>query len=243
MDITPAVLAPLESNTNNTQAEIISESKKLPTKLELLQQALVVIDKDHRQVCTNTLKVAEHFGKRPADINRRIGNLIKKGKCNIAPTYYLDEQGRKQKYYVLNRKIFSQVVLGFTGDKAEDFRAEYVEQFEKNLEELLEWRNTRHNTIQPTKIANDSIEWLRLELIKEIPESRKPGLIYIHIQNKINRLASDKAGIKRNDMTTEQLKVVEWLEIQVHDEIERLKALEVPATQIREQILTLLKAK
>ncbi|NOQ15363.1 MAG: hypothetical protein GQ583_12915 [Methyloprofundus sp.] len=220
---------------------MINESENLPTKVELLQQALVVIDKDHKQVCTNTLKVAEHFGKRPADINRRIGNLIKKGKCKIAPTYYLDEQGRKQKYYVLNRKIFSQIVLGFTGDKAEDFRTEYVEQFEKNLEELLEWRNTRHDVIQPTKTANDSIEWLRLELIKEIPESRKPGLIYIHIQNQINRLASGNAGIKRNDMSTEQLKIVEWLEIQVHEEIERLKALDLSAVEIRAQVLELIK--
>lgn len=220
---------------------MINEPEKLPTKSELLQQALVVIDKEHKQVLTNTLKVAEHFGKRPADINRRINNLIKKGKCKIAPTYYLDEQGRKQKYYVLDRKIFSQVVLGFTGDKAEDFRTVYVEQFEKNLEELLEWRNTRHDVIQPTKIANDSIEWLRLELIKEIPASRKPGLIYIHIQNQINKLASGNAGIKRNDMSTNQLKVIEWLEIQVHEEIERLKALDFCAVEIRELVLELIK--
>jgi len=220
---------------------MINELENLPTKSELLQQPLVVIDKEHKQVFTNTLKVAEHFGKRPADINKRINNLTKKGKCKIAPTYYLDKQGRKQKYYVLDRKLFSQIVLGFTGDKAEDFRSEYVEQFEKNLEELLVWRNTRREIIQSTKVANDSIEWLRLELIKEIPESKKASFIYIHIQNRVNKLASGHAGTKRNDMTTEQLKVIEWLEIQVHEEIERLRGLGVSAVEIRMQVLELIK--
>ena len=42
-------------------------------------------------------------------------------------------------------------------------------------------------------------------------------------------------------MTTEQLKVVEWLEIKVHEEIERLRALGFPAVEIRAQVLELIK--
>ena len=213
----------------------------LPTKADLLHQALVVINSNHKQITTNSIKVSEVFSKRPADVNRRIVNLNKKGACKIAPNYYLDEQGRKQKYYVLDRKNFSIVVLGFTGNEAEKFRVEYVEQFEKNATELLEWRKLRQAVIEPTKMASDSIQWLRLELEKEIPESRKPGLLHTHIQRAITKYSTGNSNIKREVMTARQLKLVEWLEKQVHDEIERLKALGLPATEIRKQILLLLK--
>jgi len=225
---------------------IVDKRKKLnsvilPTKEELLQQALVVIGRDHKNVTTNSLKVAEYFGKRPADVNRRITNLNKKGVCKIAPSYYLDEQGRKQKCYILDRKNFSIVVLGFTGEQAEQFRIEYVEQFEKNIAELLEWRQTRNAVIEPTKMANDSIEWLRLELVEEIPTSSKPKFLYINIQKAVTKSATGNSNTKREEMTARQLKLVEWLEVQVHEEIERLKVLGLPATKIREQVIALLK--
>jgi len=223
-------------NTDNKINNVI-----LPTKAELLQQALVVIDSNHKSVWTNTLKIADHFGKQHKNVLRRVNNLIEKGRLNLEPSYYLDEFGRKQKYYVLDRKSFSTVVLGFTGEKAEDFRIEYVEQFEKNATELIQWRKVRQEVIEPTKLASDSIQWLRLELEKEIPDSRKPGLLHIHIQGAIKKHATGNANTNREVMTARQLKLVEWLEIQVHDEIERLKALELPATKIREQILLLLK--
>ena len=112
---------------------------------------------------------------------------------------------------------------------------------EKHLEELLEWEKTRQAVIEPTKMASDSIQWLRLELEKEIPESRKPGLLHTHIQRAITKYSTGNSNIKREVMTARQLKLVEWLEKQVHDEIERLKALGLPATEIRKQILLLLK--
>jgi len=223
-------------NTENKLNNVI-----LPTKAELLQQALVVIDSNHKSVCTNTLKIAEHFGKQHKNVLRRVSNLIEKGRLKIEPNYYLDELGRKQKYYVLDRKSFSTVVLGFTGEKAEDFRIEYVEQFEKNATELIQWRKVRQEVIEPTKAANDSIEWLRLELIKEIPESNKPKFLYINIQKAITKVASGNANTDRAEMNVEQLKVVQWLEVQVHDEIERLRAVGLSAVDIREQVLLLLK--
>lgn len=214
----------------------------LPTKSELLGQALVVIDNEHKNVTTNTLKVAEYFGKRPADINRRIAGLVKNSRCKIAPSKYIDDRGKERIYYILDRKNFSIVVLGFTGEQAEVFRIEYVEQFEKHVAELIEWRKTRQTVIEPTKTCNDSIEWLRLELIKEIPESSKPKFLYINIQSAITKAATGNARTKREIMTSEQLKVIEWIEVRVHDEIERMRALNISAVEIRESILETLKA-
>ena len=144
-------------------------NQNLPAKVDLLKQDLVVIDSEHKNVTTNTLKVAQHFGKRPADINRRIAHLVKNSRCKIAPSKYIDDRGKERIYYILDRKNFSIVVLGFTGEQAEKFRIEYVEQFEKLLKERSEWQGIRNKVIDPTKACNDSIEWLRIELLKEIP--------------------------------------------------------------------------
>ena len=219
----------------------ISSSDIIPTKVDLLQQGLVVIDRNHKQVTTNTLIVTKQFNKKHKNVLQRITNLTKKGRLKIQPSYYLDKQGKKQKYYVLDRKSFSIVVLGFTGEEAENFRVEYIEQFEKIADELLEWRKTRQDVIEPTKVANDSLAWLKLALEKEIPESRKPKFLYINIQQAITKSATGRANSERSEMSAEQLKIIQWLEVQVHDEIERLKGGGIPATSIREQILALLK--
>jgi len=216
--------------------------KSLPTKANLLQQQLVVIDSEHKGVTTNTLKVAEYFGKQHKNILQRINNLVKKGRLKIQPSYYLDEQGRKQKYSILDRQNFSIVVLGLTGEQAEIFRIEYVEQFEKQIAELIEWRKSRQDVIEPTNACNDAIEWLRLELLKEIPESGKPKFLYINIQKAVTKAATGNANTGREVMTSEQLRVIGWLEIQVHEEIERMRMLDVSAVKIRESILELLKA-
>jgi len=213
----------------------------LPTKVELLQQALVVIDNNHKSVTTNTLKISEHFAKQHKNVLQRVSNLVKKGRLKVKPSYYLNDQNKPQKYYELDRKNFSIVVLGFTGEKAEDFRIEYVEQFEKNATELAQWRRVRQEVIEPTKAANDSIEWLKLELKKEIPKSNKPKFLYINIQKAITKVASGNANTDRDEMNVDQLKIVQWLEVQVHNEIECLKAVGLSAVNIREQVLLLLK--
>jgi len=214
----------------------------LPTKSQLLEQSLVAIDNEHKNVTTNTLKVSEYFGKQHKNILQRINNLVENSRLKIQPSKYIDDRGKEQTYYILDRKNFSVVVLGFTGEQAEVFRIEYVDQFEKQIAELSEWRKTRQTVIEPTKICNGSIEWLKLELIKEIPESRKPSLLYTHIQRGMTKAATGNARTNREIMTTEQLKIIEWLELRTCEEIERMKALKLPATEIRESILSTLKA-
>ena len=73
---------------------------KLPTKSDLQQTNLVNVDSLHKKVTTNTLQVAAHFNKRPSEINRRIDMLGKRGLCRTVPSYYLNQQGKRQKYLI-----------------------------------------------------------------------------------------------------------------------------------------------
>ena len=213
-----------------------------PTKADLLNQPLVSIDAQHKGVTTNSLKIADYFGRRHANVLQRITNLIKSNRLSIQSVEYLDEHGQKRKYYILDRENFSKVALGFTGERAEDFRVKYVEQFEKNAAELIGWRATRQEVIEPTKACNDQIEALRLDLLKEIPESSKPKLLYLHIQQAITKSATGNSRIKRETMTAEQLEKVRGLESFTQTEIERLRGLEVPATEVRTRVLDAIKS-
>jgi Rha family phage regulatory protein len=58
---------------------------------------------------------------------------------NFPPSSYRNEQNKKQPEYLLNRKSFSMVVMGFTGKKAMAFKEVYIEAFEAMLDVI----NTR----------------------------------------------------------------------------------------------------
>lgn len=70
---------------------------------------------------TNSLLVAEKFGKRHADVIRSIDNMIvadaKLRSLFISATYD-DEQGKPRVMYIMNRDGFTLLAMGFTGKKA-----------------------------------------------------------------------------------------------------------------------------
>ncbi|MDX2426150.1 MAG: Rha family transcriptional regulator [Cycloclasticus sp.] len=214
----------------------------LPNKADLQQTNIVNVDQHHKRITTNSLQVAKHFDKRPSNVNQRIASLVKRGRLKVKPSYYLNKQGKQQKYYELNRDHFLLVVLGFTGDKADGYKADFIQLFNQVEEDAKQWQAHRQNVIEPTKTCNDSTARLILELKKEIPESRKPELLYNHIQKAVNKAATGNANTKRAEMNSEQLKLVKWLEVRVHEEIERMRALNVSAVDIRQSILDTLKA-
>lgn len=214
---------------------------KLPSKAELLESKLVDVDQQHKKAITNTLQVASNFGKRPSEINRRINTLSKKGLCRIAPSYYLDQQSKQQKYYELNRDQFLLVVMGFTGDKADQFKAEFIQLFNQLEAELLQWRTGRLIASDLTKQANDQIHWLQAELEKVIPTSKRCTMLFVHIQQAITKIVTGSAKTKRFMMTAEQLEQIGHLEQQVQDHIKQLKHEGVAPEQIRDAVIDKIK--
>lgn len=215
----------------------------LPTRLDLQQTNLVDIDQLHKKVITNTLQVADHFDKRPSEINRRIRVLGKKGLCRIAPSYYLNQQGKKQKYYELNRDKFLLVVMGFTGDKADRFKADFIKLFNQQEEELIQWRQQRELAVDTTKQANDQVYLLQQELALVIPSSKRCTMLFVHLQQAITKAATGSAKTKRATMTSEQLHQVGLLEQQVQIEIKRLRDDGVEPEKSRNDVLAMINKK
>lgn len=83
-----------------------------------------------------TRDVARIFDKDHSDILWQIRESIIPnitvafGQGNFPPSYYRNAQNKKQPEYLLNRKSFSMVVMGFTGKKAMAFKETYIEAFE-----------------------------------------------------------------------------------------------------------------
>ena len=99
------------------------------------------------QALTNSLLVAEKFGKRHADVVRAIENSLTKGsestnaklRSSFVLSSYIDNKGEERPMYIMDRDGFSVIAMGFTGDKAMDFKVEFISAFnamEKKLKEL-----------------------------------------------------------------------------------------------------------
>lgn len=135
-----------------------------------------------------------------------------------------------------------QLVMSLSGTKAELLHKKIAMSFTQMKVELYEWRQSRKNVIKPTKACNDSIKWLSDQLKIEKPDSSAYWRVYLHIQQAIAKAASGSAKTKRESMTAEQLKTVEWLEMSTKKEIERMKVLGISAAEIRKSTLKVLKA-
>jgi Rha family phage regulatory protein len=213
----------------------------LPTKAGLLKTSIVAIDQHHKKVITSTVQIADHFGKRHSNVIRRLTALIEIGLLKIEPSYYLNLQAKKQKYYELNRDQFLLMVMGFTGKKSEQFKADFIKLFNQQEAELKQWRAGRLVATDTTKQANDHIHWLQKELTKVIPSSRCCTMLFIHIQQAITKAATGSAKTKREMMTACQLFQVGELEHLVEISIERFRREGIAAEKIRKDVIALIK--
>lgn len=102
----------------------------------------LVFKGQNNQALTNSLLVAEKFGKEHQHILRDIRNLIG-GMSNFGETPYFvetsyihEQNGREYPMYVMNRDGFTLLAMGFTGEKALKFKLEYINAFNQ-MEETI----------------------------------------------------------------------------------------------------------
>lgn len=81
---------------------------------------------------TDTLKVAEVFGKRHKNIIQAVKELDCSNefrRLNFQPSYYLNEQNKRQPKFNMTQDGFTFLVMGFRGKKAAEFKEAYIKQF------------------------------------------------------------------------------------------------------------------
>ncbi|MDR1461465.1 MAG: phage regulatory protein/antirepressor Ant [Campylobacteraceae bacterium] len=92
------------------------------------------------QVFTTSLEVAKVFEKNHKEVIRDIRNLMSKDERKIAPMFiereYKDTYSRSQPFYEMTRDGFTLLAMGFTGDKALEWKLAYINGFNK-MEQAL----------------------------------------------------------------------------------------------------------
>ncbi|MGI9902440.1 Rha family transcriptional regulator [Bacillus velezensis] len=115
------------------------------------------------QVVTDSLTVAEVFGKRHDTVLRDIRNLDSSKEFNLhnfAEVDYQDDRNRTYKKYLIKRDGLTFLVFGYTGAKAAIFKEKYIAEFNRMENELQ-----RLN--QPSYMIDDPIsrakQWINEE--------------------------------------------------------------------------------
>ena len=96
------------------------------------------------EVFATSLKVAEVFEKRHDHLIRTIDNLPNDDfkTENFKETFYTNKQNKRQPCYNLTRDGFSLLVMGFTGQKAYQWKIEFIKAF-NTMEAKLKQNGTK----------------------------------------------------------------------------------------------------
>ena len=95
-------------------------------------EKLVVLK--NQQSVTTSLKVAETFNKKHKHVLESIRNLTAENsavKNMFVESTYVNERGQEQPMFFMNRDGFTLLAMGFTGDKALQFKLKYIDAFNK----------------------------------------------------------------------------------------------------------------
>ena len=103
---------------------------------------LIFIGKtEEGQLVVSSRQVAKDFGKRHdnvvAKIDKKLTNLKIRALNYFIETTYIDEKGESRKEYLLTRDGFSFIVMGFTGEKADEWKIKYINAFNRMEEEII----------------------------------------------------------------------------------------------------------
>ncbi|WAE46377.1 phage regulatory protein/antirepressor Ant (plasmid) [Levilactobacillus brevis] len=92
----------------------------------------LVIMKD-QQAVTSSLQVADTFEKEHKNIMRDIDKLLESGGSKLSREMFAtgayENRGKQYPMYYMNRDGFTLLAMGFTGDKALQFKLQYIKAF------------------------------------------------------------------------------------------------------------------
>lgn len=130
------------------------------------------------QITTTSQQIAEHFGKRHADVIRAIRKLEAPDdftERNFALSEFTDSTGRKLPAYRITRDGFTLLAMGFTGKEAMQWKVAYLTAFNKMEQQLLARTTRPHNpALDCDRISPAQAQDLK-ELVHAVVDSKVQG--------------------------------------------------------------------
>jgi len=101
------------------------------TEIIPINNTEVVFELNRGQVFTDSLSIAEAFGKLHKNVIRAIKKMPQDdfNQLNFEPVSYLAANGEKRSMYNITRDGFSMLVMGFTGKDAYKWKVQFIEAF------------------------------------------------------------------------------------------------------------------
>ncbi|WP_144559579.1 Rha family transcriptional regulator [Shouchella miscanthi] len=138
----------------------------------------LVFINNHR-VVTDSLTVAERFGKTHDKVLRDIRNLECSKEfslANFGESTYTNERGREYQKYYISQDGFAFLVMGYTGKDASRFKETYINAFNEMRDKLL-------SVAQPSYMINDPVARAKA-WIKEHEEKQQLELLAAEYEEK-----------------------------------------------------------
>lgn len=147
----------MAKHTRATDSSLVAAQDKLDN--------LVFCTMRH-EVLTDSINVAEHFGKRHDHVLRDIDRLVEQmgglPKFGETPLFQevpnVDETGRRFRKFLMTRDGFSLLVMGFTGRKALAWKLRYIEAFDAMSAVLMEYSAMLRREREARRSMTDAIK-------------------------------------------------------------------------------------
>lgn len=180
--------------------------------LKVTESGLVYISQNNEIVC-DSLQVAKKFRKRHNNVMRDIRGLLKneqtKQMFNLS-SYTEKQNGQVYQMYTMNRDGFSLLAMGFTGEKALEWKLKYIQAF-NDMEKLLlqqqplYWQETRQAAKGNRLLETDNIK--EFVAYAKWQGSQHADRYYYHLTSLANKAAGitegrDKADIQQLNSLT-----------------------------------------
>lgn len=179
-------------------------------------------------VLTNSLLVAQKFGKRHSDVIRSIEKLLNvedkslnaKMRLAFESTSYDDITGKSNPMYIMNEKGFSILVMGWNGVNSLKFKDEFYDAFD-NMRRVL-------TNEQPKQMSQ--LEILQMSINQLVSQERRIAMIEEKVANMEKERIENTQKLLEAETSTNSVP-----EIKLRDKVRQLVNQYSAATDIKQQ--------
>lgn len=188
----------------------------------IIIQQEVVYKTDRGTPVTDSLKVAEVFGKQHKNIMQAVRNILGSAENSahhhwFYESTYLDAQGKPRPMFVMNRDGFSLLAMGLTGAKAMQFKVGFIEQFNAMEKVVRQVMQTTTPAIPQTfaealRLAASQAE--QIEQQQKKIEADAPRVLFsqaVETSNKSVLIGELAKIICQNGVNTGEKRLFAWL--------------------------------
>lgn len=191
----------------------------------------IIGKRNEERLVTTSRKIADGFHKRHSDVLRDIENLgcsEEFTERNFALTSYKDKSGKANKEYIVTEDGFAILCMGYTGDRAMEFKERYIAEFNAMRDELRrihverqQWQIERDKGVVIRHILTDTIKMKIVDSPhKRFAYPNYTNLIYRTLFGKSAKELEQEYGVKpkeylRDCFTGSDLEKVQSMEMLV----------------------------